>query len=260
MNKSNHGPDLSCWHLTEVPMSSPPQVHHAKFSMCKRGIYRKRHDCTDGSYFASGGYDLMTDREDAGDRDADHRICTLLRVPSEYANHIADEKNIEYDNTLDAINPRQGASEEVTAISTRSTSDGSLTFFVDTWMGEPFDSDVKRRVCEIHARESLYDNAELHHIARMLASIILGRRPVITDKGYSGWAHVDAEVGDTVAVFYGAALPFILRKPEESKMEAGKEMAEYTLVGEAYIGGLMDGEALKVVEEGKLQEQIFSLR
>jgi hypothetical protein len=49
-------------------------------------------------------------------------------------------------------------------------------------------------------------------------------------------------IGDIVCILFGAGVPFILR-PEDD---------HYLLVGECYVHGIMDGEAIKKWREGKL--------
>ncbi|KAH6878060.1 heterokaryon incompatibility protein-domain-containing protein [Alternaria rosae] len=55
--------------------------------------------------------------------------------------------------------------------------------------------------------------------------------------------------GDIVVVLYGGDAPFVLR-PKSDK---------YLMLGEAYVDSIMNGELVKEVEEGKLQEQEFCL-
>jgi hypothetical protein len=57
-----------------------------------------------------------------------------------------------------------------------------------------------------------------------------------TDRGYLGLAPEHAKVGDSVCILSGARVPYILRA------EAG----ENKLIGEAYIQGLMKGEAMQL--------------
>ena len=55
-----------------------------------------------------------------------------------------------------------------------------------------------------------------------------------TEKRYMGWAPLDAQVGDLVCVLEGEWVPFLLQP--HGKM--------YQLIGELYIHGLMDGQAM----------------
>lgn len=56
-----------------------------------------------------------------------------------------------------------------------------------------------------------------------------------TANGYLGWIPLQAHSGDYICIFAGAPCPFVVRERPEG---------DYTLVGSAYIHGMMDGEAL----------------
>lgn len=55
--------------------------------------------------------------------------------------------------------------------------------------------------------------------------------------------------GDIVCVLFGAQVPFILRRKD----------SRYQLVGESYVHGIMYGEAIKMLEDGELEKQTFSI-
>lgn len=55
-----------------------------------------------------------------------------------------------------------------------------------------------------------------------------------TSQGYFGWAPPHAEEGDKVYLLLGAEVPILLKPVED----------EFTLVGECYVHGLMNGEGL----------------
>lgn len=61
-------------------------------------------------------------------------------------------------------------------------------------------------------------------------------RFLTTCKGYIGWAHPRAEKGDKIYLLQGCSVPAILRK----KPDGG-----YVIVGDAYVQGIMNGEAIK---------------
>ena len=81
------------------------------------------------------------------------------------------------------------------------------------------------------------------------------RRIFRTSKGYYGVGHRTIEVGDICCVIRGANVPFVLRKaqlePDHSIQTSEKSYA-YKLVGEAYIQGVMNGEAL-VASKGEMR-------
>jgi hypothetical protein len=62
-----------------------------------------------------------------------------------------------------------------------------------------------------------------------------GRKPFVTKKGHLGLGFDHLEPGDAVAVLIGCQVPFVLRKSVGGR---------YKIVGEAYVDGIMDGEAM----------------
>jgi hypothetical protein len=82
------------------------------------------------------------------------------------------------------------------------------------------------------------------------------RRFILTGKGYFGWGPDNLygtdpskalRVGDKIAIVYGCSTPLVIR-PKEDKFE---------VVGEAYVQGFMDGEALGLVNSGASRLQTF---
>jgi hypothetical protein len=61
------------------------------------------------------------------------------------------------------------------------------------------------------------------------------RKPFVTTKGHLGLGPDHVEPGDVIAVLIGCQVPFALRKSADGK---------YEIVGEAYVDGIMDGEAV----------------
>ncbi|PVH73632.1 HET-domain-containing protein [Cadophora sp. DSE1049] len=70
-----------------------------------------------------------------------------------------------------------------------------------------------------------------------LGSILLSYRLCATQNGLFGLVPLSTQVGDTVCLFHGAAMPFVIRP------SADKEA--FQLVGGCYVHGLMKGEALR---------------
>jgi hypothetical protein len=71
----------------------------------------------------------------------------------------------------------------------------------------------------------------------------VARKVVVTDGGLIGLAPATSRKGDAIALLYGGKTPFVLR-PTTSKfsnMENG-----YKLIGDSYIDGIMQGEAVEV--------------
>jgi hypothetical protein len=83
----------------------------------------------------------------------------------------------------------------------------------------------------------------------MMQIFCTGRTFLITEKGFYGLGPCIVKPGDLCCVLFGANVPHILRKV------SGAE--RYKLVGEAYIHGLMGGEAMGMLEKGGLKEETF---
>jgi hypothetical protein len=69
------------------------------------------------------------------------------------------------------------------------------------------------------------------------------RAPFVTNKGHPGLSSRHVRQGDLVALVHGAEVPFILRSQPNGK---------YKIVSEAYVDGIMDGEAAEGVHWEKL--------
>jgi len=65
---------------------------------------------------------------------------------------------------------------------------------------------------------------------------------VTKDEGRIGLVPVRAQVGDTLATFDGAPVPFVLREATVSVAEIGKA---YSVIGDAYVTGIMQGELVQ---------------
>ena len=70
------------------------------------------------------------------------------------------------------------------------------------------------------------------------------RRMVKTNTDYLGLTPQDSEVGELVVLIRGCATPFILRRSGEGD--------DYLLVGECYIHGLMDNNAIDMGEPSSM--------
>lgn len=80
---------------------------------------------------------------------------------------------------------------------------------------------------------------------------IRGRTMAITSQGYIGAMPQEVQSGDLVCVLFGCSVPVVLRKRPDSN--------SYAFVGECYLHGFMDAEAIALHVEGKLAEQNFIL-
>ena len=80
---------------------------------------------------------------------------------------------------------------------------------------------------------------------------IYGRCFISTEKGYVGWAPKQCKKGDVVAVLAGGKVPYVLRPeaPSSPLEESGDSRKHYSILGDAYIRGIMDGEVVTELEE-----------
>ena len=76
-----------------------------------------------------------------------------------------------------------------------------------------------------------------------------------------GLAPVNSEEQDLLCVLYGCSVPVVLRTLKDNR---GKETGEYKLIGECYLDGMMDGEAMSetYLEQARKEgrEKVFVLR
>ena len=73
---------------------------------------------------------------------------------------------------------------------------------------------------------------------------VLNRRFIVTDNGLIGLAPPRAMVDDEIIVLQGGSLPFVLRAYSAENRNFNSQRTSYTVVGEAYVEGIMQGEAL----------------
>jgi hypothetical protein len=82
-----------------------------------------------------------------------------------------------------------------------------------------------------------------------IAVALGGRRICLSSDGYNGVIPNEAKEIDSIYVFPGIRVPYIVHEHEDGD----------TLIGDCYIPGLMEGEAVKKVGEGLLEMQTISL-
>ncbi|EQB43487.1 hypothetical protein CGLO_17840 [Colletotrichum gloeosporioides Cg-14] len=89
-----------------------------------------------------------------------------------------------------------------------------------------------------------------------------GRRQFfISTEGFIGLGPPDIEVGDKICVFAGGKMPFIVRDVEDETQGGGtpETGTHFCLLGDAYVHGLMYGQAVTRVEQGVEDLQVFNL-
>jgi hypothetical protein len=81
------------------------------------------------------------------------------------------------------------------------------------------------------------------------ATRMMGRCFMITHRGFMGLGSGAMTVDDIVVVPYGCATPILLRPDGPD--------GEYRYVGDVYVDGLMNGEALSMLADGVLEERTY---
>lgn len=83
-----------------------------------------------------------------------------------------------------------------------------------------------------------------HEYVQSMGMTVTNRSFIVTEEGAVGLAPGITRVGDVVMVIAGANTPFVLRP-------LPGEMQRFALVGEAYVHGVMDGEAVVLDDKGE---------
>jgi hypothetical protein len=84
-------------------------------------------------------------------------------------------------------------------------------------------------------------------------SVIWNRRLFTSEEhGWMGLAPTAARIGDIICILYGCSVPVILRPFFEGEIDDGETY--FLFVGECYVHGMMDGEAIERAHEFKEME------
>ncbi|KAK7696856.1 hypothetical protein SLS64_014141 [Diaporthe eres] len=89
---------------------------------------------------------------------------------------------------------------------------------------------------------------DVQRYAETLRRVTRRRRFFATKGGRIGLGPAHTEAGDAVAVAFYCPTPYILRR------RGGEGEGRWGLVGEAYVHGIMYGEALRLFSEGRVEE------
>ena len=95
-------------------------------------------------------------------------------------------------------------------------------------------------------------NDAIRLIYKALENGMKNRVAGVTNKGYFGALPKQAKQGDLVCVLFGCTVPVVLRKLDD--------ISSYMFVGECYLHGFMDGEAIAMQVKKELKEQDFILK
>ena len=94
--------------------------------------------------------------------------------------------------------------------------------------------------------------AQIFDLEGKIKGALLGWRFCVSRKGYMGMVPAHSQKGDRVCVLFGADVPLVLRQASDTSHRL-------TLIGTAYINGIMRGEVIAKLNEGEVIQQTFSL-
>jgi hypothetical protein len=96
------------------------------------------------------------------------------------------------------------------------------------------------------------ENGEPEVYTAMVQNFCYSRTFFITSGGRMGIGPADSMQGDAIAVIPGGAVPYVIRN--DATTPSGSAWA---FVGESYISGLMDGEAIEEHGRGSIQMEVL---
>ena len=100
-------------------------------------------------------------------------------------------------------------------------------------------------------------------ISTQVGAATRNRRFFVTEKGYFGLAPAATQPGDLVCILLGGRVPYIVRKTVDT--DAPKKIADmhcttYKFVGDAYVQGIMNGEAVQDLESDDECLEMFFMK
>ncbi|KAI4870246.1 heterokaryon incompatibility protein-domain-containing protein [Hypoxylon rubiginosum] len=121
-----------------------------------------------------------------------------------------------------------------------------LSHFPVQSMGVISPSDFQHLVNLLRVR-SVGGDPELY--SALAGNFCFNRSFFVTSNGYMGIGPSGAQVGDDIAVIFGGDVPYVLRREGNS----------FVFVGESYVQGLVNGEAVRDWRLGRLKEELIEV-
>jgi hypothetical protein len=90
---------------------------------------------------------------------------------------------------------------------------------------------------------------ETRRVKELVEKTVMNRVLCVTEKGYMGLVPYEAKIGDQIVVLFGGNTPFLLRESDEDVHGERR----WLLVGECYVHGFMDGEAINGLDEEEFE-------
>ena len=157
-----------------------------------------------------------------------------------------------------SVNPITGA-EMSTAEIVSNPQSGERSSSSTSHVDKPSTSTVPEQTLSTtstSAKEPSYHTAYPEHYLRAVQNASTYRRFFITQRGYMGIGPKDIKPGDTIALFKGGPLPFVIRKTVSRVQHAEEiEQMKFSLVGEAYVHGISDGEVLEQARRNDIKAE-----
>jgi len=108
----------------------------------------------------------------------------------------------------------------------------------------------------LNALTTLHEKALIPLLSGHIASCSEGRTFFLSKQGYMGMAPGNACAGDNICILYGGRVPYLLRKV---RVDLDSTPHRWEFLGDAYVHGLMDGEAMESIGDYMLDSRDFSL-
>ncbi|KAH9211794.1 heterokaryon incompatibility protein-domain-containing protein [Leptodontidium sp. 2 PMI_412] len=108
-------------------------------------------------------------------------------------------------------------------------------------------------------------NRDVECVWSAISSNVYDRAFIKTRSGCIGFAPLDSKKGDSIAILAGGSVPYILVPKNDSESDAAGDGSgtasknEFTIRGDCYIHGIMDGEVGDMLEEAKAPLQMIVL-
>ena len=233
---------------------------------------------TPWQYYYCGGTFLSAYLPNTSDHESEHSLaisgCSWGRIVCEWRAECVD-KVISSHQDWDALRKYYADRFNNLGLAAERSSQISTIRGWKTLLGDqyPLDWTIKYRVPSRMSKHSkaeslfmadLYDalehNSPSDGFLREISYQMRGRALYLTDRGDLVKASKTVRIGDEVFVARGLSCAMVIRQVSEAKAkEAASEAARNKIqvrefVAGAYVDGIMDGEAIKKVDDGEIEE------
>jgi hypothetical protein len=119
----------------------------------------------------------------------------------------------------------------------------------------PTDDDLNtEKLMTINSRpKAVAEKVVVEYLHRVQAVVWMRRLMLTTEQKILGLVPAKAKKNDLICILAGCSVPVVLRKVDGDKL---KGEVFYTLIGECYVHGMMDGEASRVLERKRIAKEL----